>query len=167
MLNGSSSCTASSSIPKKKIATSVDAGTTARWFQLLPNGSHRAKGNSNSQHERNRAVCLVYTKGTGEVNIRLHVSKASPSKITLLSISTRRFSSTGNAFMARPKSASACNGRFGARSNRFAEDASSRVSNARCNAISSSGPETRFARHRVKLHVAHRILCKCWSFEMV
>ena len=110
-------------------------------------------------------MCLVYTKGTGDVNIRSHVSSASPRSITLLSISTRLFSSIGNAFIACDRSINACSGRLGARNNRRADVASSLVSSASCSGRSSSGPLSLLARHRGNAHAAHRTLCRALAFS--
>jgi hypothetical protein len=81
ILNGSSSCTASSSMPKKKIATSVADGIIATWFHEDANGSHSASGSSSSQNDRNRAVCLRVIARTSERNVGVAFRGASEAEL--------------------------------------------------------------------------------------
>ena len=60
--------------------------------------------------ERKRAVCRVYTRGTGLEKMRSQVSHASFSRMILLSISTFFFSSMGSRSMAPESMCSARSG---------------------------------------------------------
>ena len=70
MLNGSSICTPSSSIPNKKIdCKKLMRGTNSNvnriWDDL--NSRYIAMGTMSSHINKNLAVCLVYIKGIGDV----------------------------------------------------------------------------------------------------
>mmetsp|Transcript_27762 Transcript_27762/g.71445 ORF Transcript_27762/g.71445 Transcript_27762/m.71445 type:complete len:201 (-) Transcript_27762:539-1141(-) len=161
MLKGSSSCTASSSMPNMKMAAMVAAGTAPMWFHVSSKASHSASGISSSHTDRKRAVCRVYTSGTGLAKIRSQTSVASPSFTRLLSASARRFSSMGRPSSARERAPSARSGRCRAASSSSASAAGSRARRSVDIAASSSGPPRCASSVREKAHPASRTRRMC------
>mmetsp|Transcript_125358 Transcript_125358/g.401466 ORF Transcript_125358/g.401466 Transcript_125358/m.401466 type:complete len:217 (+) Transcript_125358:89-739(+) len=151
--NGSSSCTASSSIPNKNKAESAVDGMTANWFHELAKETQNASGNNNTQVVKNREVCRVYTSGTGAEKILSQTSHASRRAMMFLSSSVLSFASTVKFLTQAESSRSATIGRCLAESSLAAASWPSAACKSAARSWSSDGPRKNAAKQRENAQV--------------